>query len=1850
MRFHRFLPVVLILILSVLNGCQKTESTKEKKETPDHPIISAVTSGFISRESVIRVQFTEPVYFDSAQLNTPVEKSPVSFKPKIDGNAVWTGSTTLEFRPSERLKDGQEYTATLNLSSLLAEKTGSVKYEFTFSALRQAFQIEREGLQSADSKNLTLQQFTGTIVTVDVDDNSEIEKIVTARQKKRTLPIRWVHNSDRLNHGFTIDSIARGEDSSHIVLEWNGAPIGVDSKGSETITIPSLNNFTVTSARAVQETETYLEIRFSDPLDRRQNLKGLIRADKKDLRFTIDNNTVRVYSSSGWAGDYRVSVARGVRNSMKQRLKNTWKSTITFSTVKPEVRFVGKGVIIPTTKGQTVPIEAVNLRAIIVEATRIFETNIPQFLQVNDLEGKEEVKRVGRILWKKVVPIDPNAKKPNQWVKYGLDVSELIADHPGGLYSLKLSFRRHHIIYRCSDSVPIPDEEVYEINNDIEGNEESEESFWDYYEGDGSGSDWSQRENPCHRAYYKNLGGHDIRVTRNVLISDIGMIVKKGRDNSIRITTTNIRSAAPLGGVQVKILNYQQQVTCSGITDDRGMLTLQTSQTPFVAVASANGQRGYCKLDNGSARSISHFDVGGASIQKGIKGYLYGERGVWRPGDTLFLTFILHDPDKKLPADHPVKFELYDAQYKPVTSMKKTKSLNGFYTFIVPTRHSAPTGDWLAKVKVGGATFEKVLKVETVMPNRLKIEFDFGKEMLAGNETVTAKLHSKWLHGATAGNLKADITCKLFPARTAFPRYSDYIFDDPVRRYAPEEFSAFDGSLDGEGNADVSISVNAENLSPGMLSAQFTTRVFEPGGAFSIDRFAIPYHPYSTYIGMKTPKGDKARGMLLTDTTHIVHLAGLNYDGTPAKSTRVAITLRKIKWRWWWEKGTESLADYAESRSYTPVLSDTVTITNGKGTWKFKIKYPSWGRYLLRAVDLNGNHATGKIVYIDWPGWAGRAQKDAKGGASILTFSADKNEYKVGETVSVVIPSSPGGRGLVSIENGSKVITQDWIDGAENSVRYQFEATPAMAPNIYISVTYLQPHLTAGNDVPIRTYGVIPVKVIDPATKIAPKLAMPDVLVPEEKAKITVSETSGKPMTYTLALVDEGLLDLTRFGTPDPWNHFFSREALGVTTWDIFDQVAGAYGATLEQLLTIGGDDEGDKGNKRANRFPPMVRFYGPFELKGGKTNTHTIDIPQYIGSVRTMVVAGQNGAFGNTDKATPVRKPLMLLGTLPRVLSIQETCDLPVSVFALDPKVKNVSVSITSDGPLTIIGKKTIQLIFSSPGDKIAGFTAQAGTSTGVATVTIKAVGGGEKITQKIELDVRNPVNPVTEVVETTLEKSKSWKSDIHLPGVSGTNSATLEVSSVPPLNLGQRLDYLIRYPHGCVEQTTSSVFPQVYLDKLLDLSPDYRNKIEHNIKAGIDRIRMFQTSDGGFGYWPGAPHSQEWASNYAGHFLLEARQAGYNVPAGVIQQWTTYQTKKARSWVTHSCNGDLNQSYRLYTLALAGSPDIGSMNRLRERKNISNTTKWRLAAAYQLMGQEDVAQQIVNGLKTTVKKYRELSGTFGSDLRDQAMILETLSLLKDSRKAGALAKEISKRLSDAKGWLSTQTTAYALIAMAKYSGFSGNAKTMKFTIAWNDGKTEKHSSGKPVFQVPLELSDDTTAMIEVSNKSDGTIYPRLILNGIPKIGTEKAAENGLSIRVLYESVDSNESVSNVDNMAQGDDIVAIISVKNTGNQGTYNEVALTHLVPSGYEIHNERLSLNRNRSTIWNYQDIRDDRIYTYFDIAQDETKKFRVHLNASYCGKFYMPMISAEAMYDATINGRTAGKWIAISKPGN
>ncbi|WP_372774854.1 alpha-2-macroglobulin [Mangrovibacterium sp.] len=1851
-RSHYLLLNFLIVSLCFTSCGTKKINPTEAVDAGFTQYVSSYTSGVVSCKAPILIEFSQdPLHRE--QPGVDVGGDLISLSPNVDGRVQWIDDHTLAFLPVGRMKSDTDYEVAVQLGKVLDVPEEFKTMRFVVKTIRQSFSLNSLAVKAYDSQNMKLQYLSGIVYTSDCGDEKQIEAIVEVSKNGRQLNLSWEHDADGKKHTFRADSLERTNESQKLLVKWDGNAIDDDKKGQEEVELPALDMFKVVDVKVVQQPEQYLLIRFSDPLLPDQNLEGLVTVDKLDkLRYQLDNNELKVYVPSRIAGEHEVYISGGIRNALNFKLKESTRMQVRFEDLKPEVRLVGKGSIVPSSNELVFPFEAVNLRSVDLRIIKIFTNNIHQFFQQNRYQGDSDIKQVGRLVLQKRIDLNvASFDELKNWNTYYIDLATFVKIEPGAIYRVQLRFGKAYSLYGQEQ---MPDagqlSPVDQINEEQQMQNEMEtwdRPGWysDYYYPDDF--DWSQRENPESISYFNSSRF----VARNLFATNLAVIAKGGSSQTMSFAVTNLRTTEPESGVTLKIYTLQKQLMETIVTGSDGLAKVELKHKPFLLVAEKNGQYAYLRLDDGSSLSLSNFDVTGNVIQKGIKGYVYGERGVWRPGDKIYLTFILEDKQNNLPADHPVIFELINPKGQTVSRQVKTTGTNRFYCFASETDAEAPTGNWTAVLKVGGQTFSKRIKVETVKPNRLKIDLRFDADPLSVYQGYAqGTLKTAWLHGGTAKNLKAQVSLSFSKAKTAFKGFYNYVFDDPAKDFYAEEQQVFDSRVDDKGVAPINFKLPQVTSAPGMLNAHFSTRVYEETGDFSIDVKTVPYAPYSSFVGVKLPASDS--NWYKTGTSYPLDLITVDYNGNKIDRKGLEVTVYKVDWHWWWDSGDDNLARYVNNSYHKPVQRKVVNTVNGLASIPLQIEYKDWndnGRYLIHVKDPESGHSTGLAAYFSkWGYWTG---DDMQGAATMLSFKTDKEKYNVGEKVTVTIPSGKNGKALVSLENGTDVLKLFWVETKEKNTVFSFEAKPEMSPNIFVHVSLIQPHAQTENDAPIRLYGVVPVVVENPATHLSPMIQMADELEPEMEYHIKVSEKTGQKMTYTLAVVDEGLLDLTGFKTPDPWPQFYAREALGVKTWDFYDDVIGAYGARLERAFAVGGDENlAAAKRKKVNRFKPVVSFIGPFTLDPRKTNQHKLKMPNYVGAVRVMVVAGNEGAYGSSEKSVKVLKPLMLLATLPRVLGPGEEVNLPVNVFAMKPEVKNVKVSIQPNEMLAPVGANTQQVRFSEVGDQIVGFKLKVAGKTGVGKVSVTAESGGYKASYEIEIEVR-PSNPrVVNMQEAIIEAGKSWNVSLTAPGMEGTNTAQLELSTIPPIDLSRRLSYLLRYPHGCIEQTTSGAFPQLLLDRLTTISGEQKQEVETNIRNALNQFTRFQTSDGGFAYWPGGRHVTGWGTNYAGHFMLKAEEAGYTLPFGVKEKWLNYQKNAARNW-QHSDRAyersELVQAYRLYTLALAQSPDFGAMNRLREEKDLDPLAQWRLAAAYAVAGQPEVAGKMIGTLSKAVKPFRELSHTFGSDLRDKAMIVETLVLVNRQAEAFPLVTKLSTALSSNE-WMSTQTAAYSLLAVSEFAGGAKLADhPLKAKVSFNQSAARSVSATTPVWRSDVDLKGNKSAQVNVENQTGKAMYARLVSDGIPVTGDTTSIQNNLFMEVRYTDMQGQKL--DPAKLAQGSDFVAVISVQNPGQRGVYKEMALTTIFPSGWEIINARLNdvESRLKSDVFDYQDIRDDRVLTYFELNPNELKTFRILLNAAYEGKFYLPSVQCEAMYDNRINSRKPGKWVEVAK---
>ncbi|MCL2183201.1 MAG: MG2 domain-containing protein [Chitinispirillia bacterium] len=1847
MRFIKLLAVSAVL--AGLFACDKQQQDTETAQDFSR-YISGYTSGQVSTKAVIQVELAEER--QQAEMGAEASDQLFGFSPSVKGKAYWKSSRLLEFSPDEPLKEGTTYNITFNLGKAVpgVEKKFQT-FKFYVYTVEQNFSIRETFYKPVSDNQNRWNNMTVEVIAANALTDDEAQSAFQAKIGGKTMPSRLVNSTNGLNFRFLVDSLERTSENQVLKLLVSGGGKMVEKD----ISIHAVNTeiFQVVNTRNCEAPERCVQIVFTDPLAK-QDLKGLI--DLKNFEtytLKMDKNVVTIYPETTFPETISGKVSKNIRSFAGKKLADDFSFSIAKAPEVPVVRLLSSGNILPDSKNLLLAFSAVNLRAVEMRIIKIYEHNVLSFLQENSLSGSENLTRSGRLIAKKLLRLDQDKSKVlTVWNNFAVDISALVEKEPGAIYRFELIIRQPFSIYPCGgeDSQPsVSSQAAFDESNftltdaDMDG-WNSPHSYYSPVHYNYDEYEWSERENPCHASFYMQSDNTVVRT--NLLATNVGVIAKKGEGPEMLVTAQDIRTTEPLSGSKVRVMNYQLAPIATGTTDRNGFCVLQVkTNEAFIVEVTHGAQKGYLKVSNGNELSLSRFDIGGKAIRKGLKGFIYGERGIWRPGDEIFMNFILEDRQKTIPAGHPVTVDIYNPQGQFFRKLVQTNPIGNFYSFNFKTDEQSPTGVWNAVISVGGVRFEKALRIETIKPNRLKINVDFGTELIETSRLKMA-IGAKWLHGATAKDLGTKVILKLRPSPTAFKGYEGYNFNNPAAETYSYEEDIYSGYLDSDGHTEFTADLPEAEEAAGMLTATFTTMVEESGGGESITINSLQYSPFPAYAGLNVHQASEHE-ILSTDTTHYFDVALLNAKGKPV-SGEVIYRAYRLGWSWWWDDDDdrENLSSVINGSHAKVMIDQKVTVKNGKARIPFKVSADNWGRYLIYIKDPKGGHATGRQIYADSPYWGGRSRDNDPQGLTMLTFTTDKKSYNVDEEVEIVLGKAGPGRALVSLENGSRTVKQWWeLTRNQEPTKIKFKVTEDLAPNFYVHITMLQHHDQTLNDMPIRLYGVVPVSVVHPLGELKPVIKMPDVLRSENEFTVSVSETNRQQMTYTLAIVDEGLLDIDNFKTPNPYTEFNAKEALGVKTYDRYNRIVGAFSGELKPLFSIGGgEDLNNSADKNSQRFKPVVKFLGPFTLKAGATDQHKIQLPPYIGSVRVMVVAANDKqAYGRADKTVPVKNPLMVLTTLPRVLGPGEDVLMPVNVFVTEKSIRNVKVEVKSSDLLQLQEGASKSLTFSGEGDQMVYFKMKTKKQTGKVQVTIKAASGQETSSETINIEIRNP-NPLLTVFESFIVKPQetreiAYEFDAEQPD----NQVKMEYARIPSVNLSRTLPYLIAYPHGCSEQSTSKAFPQLYLHNFSNLSAKEKQDIQDNVNAVIKKLYTMQTAEGGISIWPGSSQADDWVTSYVGHFMAAAKDQGYSVSQSFVNDWKKYQKRRVSNWGSGSYTDDHQQAYRLYSLAMTGDPDISAMNRLRERPNLSQVSKWQLASAYAISGRKDAAKQLITNQSTQVAAYSAFNSNYGSSVRDEAIILETCILLDDMTQALNIARRISDYLNG--GSYSTQTTAWALLAMARFADKSGKGN-MTFTTEYL-GKSNKVETPSPVHREDLAQLK-RSGKVKVTNYGSGNIYIGRTMISTPLEDNSPAISSNLRILAGYE--DLNGRTMSVNSLEQGSDFTADIRVTNTSGSTTYTNLALTHIIPSGWEIFNTRLSEDENSSSSSDgitYQDIRDDRVLSYFDLRPGQSKTISIRLQAAYLGRFFMPAVACQAMYDNTVYARTTGSWVEVVK---
>ncbi len=1048
-------------------------------------------------------------------------------------------------------------------------------------------------------------------------------------------------------------------------------------------------------------------------------------------------------------------------------------------------------------------------------------------------------------------------------------------------------------------------------------------------------------------------------------------------------------------------------------------------------------------------------------------------------------------------------------------------------------------------------------------------------------------------------------------------------------------------------NGKVRINYNLPDLSQTShpLNARITTRVYEKGGSFTSHSEIIKIYPHVAQAGIKNIF--KSRSVKLGEK-YQVPIVVVDTKGKPVSNHRLQVAVYVNRDHWWWDYDRREQRDFRMMES--TYLVEKHNYLSGGEPLLHTMSVDDYGRHYIEVTDLDSGHRSGIFFYVS--GWGQLPAEERK--LNYLQITSDKNVYNIGDQAKLSFESPQAGMALLTVEQGSRIISTNWKNVSPGQTTFTVNLNKEMLPNCYASISMIQPHNQNTNDVPMRLYGIKTLYVEDKNTRLPLTMELPSELKPKEKFSVQISSRALLPASCTIAIVDEGLLDITGFETPDPWNYFFEKIRLGVTTMDNYDEILGLLYPDIDKYFSIGGGMMADARKKRLDqsktrRFKPAVIFQEPIQIGPGETVTTAFTMPNYVGAVRVMVIGTAGHHYISLEETIPVKQPLTLLPTVPRLVRPGDDFALPVSVFALDETVKEAKITLEISSNLSVTGPVSKTVTFTKPGESDIKFMLKAGDAIGTADITIKGVSGSNTADYNVQLPIVSANPFFTEVQDTIIQPNKAITLIPRKFGLAGTNKAKIALSRMPDIQLDKRYAYLLRYPYGCIEQTVSSAFPQLFLNQLTDLREHQKKAVTDHINATIKRLSNFMTGQG-FSFWPASTFVREkysdWGSTYAGHFLVEARARGYHVPEALYQHWLDDAKDRAK---------DINktdhryQAYRLFVLALSGEAQIGTMNLLREDylPRLDPLSKHFLAASYFLNGQKKEAAEIESHSTTEITDYREQSRTYGSALRDRSLIAYLKLKMEDQATAAKLLRDIYKSYSAGR-WYSTQETAMTLLCIGTYYDqfpFPGGAVTYKIKLDKDEEKTATLSS----YQSIIALDDMWDKEIHITNESGNPLYVTLLREGIPLDDRIKSESFGLSLqRNFYNEEGQPITVSE---SIQAKPFWVIYTVTST-YASPMKELALSSVFPAGWEIINTRLGsdplppwVRKLRLTMGSYMDIRDDRINWFFDLNSKQKIVLGTKINPTFSGEYTMPPVVVEPMYSPEFYARIKGDVVRV-----
>jgi uncharacterized protein YfaS (alpha-2-macroglobulin family) len=1795
-RFSRVtIPLFFLIIMGCNRSVVKLDYTNARDEVP--------------QLGNLTFRFDKSLVSDSL-INRWDSTGYISFKPKITGRFRWEHPDELVFSPDKPLLPATSYTAELQDELLSHSKFGKIVSPGSISFHTPNLQVVNSSTSwvvQDETTNTAVPQLD-ILFNYPVNPTSLKEKLaIESAGKPLSYNLQTLSADNKISIRFLDVKMEDKDLELKVTIDKGLFPEGGKNSNEQATTfttvIGSPYSLRINDLSSEHDgVNGIVKLVTSQPVSP-TNLSSYIKIDPA-VKFTaeITDDGILIQSEKFDVDKtYTISVEKGLHGKIGGILHDTYEGNIAFGELEPSISFDNnKGVYLSEKGEKNIVVKITNVPTVKITISKIYENN----LLASQHFGYEPERSRGE------------SSEEEEGDGYAYESNSMFGDI---IYQKDVDTRN---LPRSGNS------RIFNFN--IPDNLQDFKGIYHIQIG--------------------SLKDYWVKDSRFISLSDIGLIAKEGKDK-ITVFANSISSTNPLPNVNVLAYGQNNQLLGIGTTNGEGVAELALTRKEFAGfkpamiIAKTAGDFNY--LPFASARvNTSKFEVGGKRINStGFDAFIYAERDIYRPGEKLNFSVIIRDRAWHSPGDIPVKLKFLLPTGKELKTFRKSLNDQGSLEGSVDLNEAAITGTYSLEVYTSNDVLlaTQAFRIEEFVPDRIKVTATLDKDNLQPGDKSVLNIHAINFFGPPAAdrNYEYEIHVK---QKGFYPKkYTQYDFQ------LANQNSFFDktvreGKTDDKGNASEIFEVPDQFKNLGLLQASFYATVFDETGR-PVSRNAI-----ANIYTQKTFFGISDDGYWYYPLNKAIHfpLIALDKNEKPLNNEEAKIEVVKHEYRTVLAKSGNYFR-YNSQEEDRQIISSTIKISGENSAYDYTPHEP--GEYELR-ISLPGvsNYVT-KHFY-SYGSWGGDRSSFPVDNDGQIDISLDKTSYQAGESVKALFKTPFSGNMLITLET-DHMVSYQYVNVPDRTASVDLKLTTEDLPNVYLTATLFKPHTIS--EIPLTVaHGFQNIKVEEQSRKMAVEITAKKSVRSHTHQMVSVKAAPNSMVT--LAAVDNGVLQISDFATPDPYDHFYSRRALDVDAYDIYPLL---FPEIKAQLSSTGGDQDVDM-KKRVNpmpakRFKIMSYWSGIQKTNGSGEASFEFDIPAFSGEVRLMAVAYKDAQFGSKENTMTVADPIVLSSALPRFLSPGDSVTVPITITNTTAHATTAKAQIIGSGNLQIAGNTTQNISLGPNAETRVNFQIVAQPAIGPGKVRVEVHSMGEVFVDETDMSIR-PSAPLQKITGSgAIAGGQSLTVPMYQNDfISSSTDYSLKVSKTPGVLLTKYLHELVMYPYGCTEQTVSAAFPQIYYGDMADqLRADKSSKAtaNFNIQEAIRKIKMRQLFNGGVTLWDNEATEDWWTTIYAAHFLIEAKKAGFDVDNGLLETMLVYidNSLKKRQTITYYYNRNESKKivpkeviYGLYVLALGGKPNPGVMNFYKSNPQLlSLDCKYLLSAAFALAGDKRSYKEFLPTQFAGEESVPQTGGSFYSDIRDEALALDVLiDVDPTNAQIPVMAKHVSEKLSK-RYWYSTQELSFGFLALGKIARNAANSTAT--AEVWVDGKSIGTMNGT---DPSLSTKDLKGKKLDITTKGSGSLYYFWEAEGISASGIFKEEDNYLKVRKHFYDRFGRELEGKT--FKQNELVIVEITLQKTFDTEIDN-VVITDMLPAGFEIENPRTKEIPGMDWIKNQDeptamDIRDDRI-NFFVNAGSGVQHYYYAVRAVSPGIYKMGPISADAMYKGEYHSYNGGGTIKV-----